>query len=61
VIPLSGLFTILVATATAAIQSAITTPIYVQLAEAAVSGAAGAIVKEAARKKWQQQKSKRRP
>jgi len=60
VISLSGIIAILVASATAAVQTAIATPIYVQLAEAAVSGAAGAIVKEVAKRKRQQQKTKKR-
>ena len=54
-IPLSGVIAALVASATAAVQTAIATPIYVQLAEAAVSGVAGAITKEALKRKWQQQ------
>ena len=54
-ISLAGLLAIL----TAAVQTAIATPIYVQLAEAAVSGVAGAIVKEAAKRKWQQQRLKK--
>ena len=58
IVSLSGLLTIFTTVTTAAMQSTITTPIYLQLAEAAMSGAAGAIVKEAAKRRRQQQLKK---